>query len=122
MVSYQFLEDLNLKINNNSQYKTDMEMYKVSEYWEEGNYFKDCEDYALTKRRILLENGMDINNVCVVTCWTETNEYHAVLYVEIKDGSYILDNRFQYPISPSKLPYKWDKIWKGKKWYEISGF
>lgn len=121
-MDYQTLADVNTEVNMNSQYKSDLENYKCGEYWEEGNYYKDCDDYALTKRRILLDKGMKLENVCIATCWCETGEYHAVLYVELDDGSYILDNRFQTPIFPKNLPYKWDKILKGNIWYAISGF
>ena len=34
---------------------------------------------------------------------------------------YILDNRYDWPMTPKSLPYKWDKaLREDGKWYELS--
>ena len=121
-IKYKDIERINSEVNANSIYKTDMEIYGIPENWTTGNLYKDCEDYALTKRKMLLELGMKPIDVCITLCWIESGEYHAVLYVQLPDGAYILDNRYDWPMKPSELPYKWDKMLSLNKWYEVKGF
>lgn len=117
---YSFAERVNSDVNASVKYKTDLERYSVSDWWIEANGYGDCEDYALLKRHILLENGWLLSDCCITCCWVETGDYHCVLLVNTDKGWYILDNRYQWPMSPTSLPYKWDKVLREDgKWYEL---
>jgi len=118
--SYKIAESINNEVNNRTTYKSDLELFGTSEWWVEANGYGDCEDYALLKRHILLDNGFNLSQTLLVCCWCETGEYHCVLLVDTDKGWYILDNRYQWPMTPKSLPYKWDKVLREDgKWYEI---
>ena len=55
----------------------------------------DCEDYALTKYESLRRLGVpeDHMRLLIVNDTTENNARHAVLAVDLPDGTYILDNQ-----------------------------
>ena len=113
---------INNQINNQIQYKTDIELYKKPEFWNtfESISHGDCEDYALTKRKKLLDLDIDPNTFHLATCWTETNEYHAILIVSTTKGDYVLDNRYPFPMKKQDLKYKFHLIQKGNKWHTLS--
>ena len=43
--------------------------------------FGDCEDYALLKRKFLLNSGFERKDLHLACCWCENDEYHCVLLV-----------------------------------------
>ncbi len=115
---------INREINNQIAYKPDADQYGVSDYWiipESGR--GDCEDYALLKRKRLMEAGFNPGDLRMATCWTETGGYHAVLVVVSEDGSWwVLDNRYPDAMPWSRMEhYKWHKmqdrngVWRGLK-------
>ncbi len=53
----------------------------------------DCEDYALTKRRRLIELGWSPNALRMAIAYTPNNNGHAVLVVSTSKGDLVLDNR-----------------------------
>ena len=119
--SYKLAERINSDVNASVTYKTDLEQYGKPEHWCLPTDFGDCEDYALLKRAYLLEHGWDADKIHLACCWTETGQYHAVLLCNTNKGWYILDNRYQWPMPPKSLPYKWDKaLREDGKWYAIS--
>ena len=86
--------------------------------FEEPDVWKDapnggswvCRDYVLKKSEMLQALGWPQSAMTVVTCWTETNEHHAVLAVDTDEGTMILDSRFPavYPISSPPAAYRWE--------------
>jgi predicted transglutaminase-like cysteine proteinase len=54
--------------------------------------------------------------------WLEPGEYHAVLLCNTSKGWFVLDNRYNWPMTPKSLPYRWDKALDevDGKWYEFS--
>ena len=122
MNSYSVAERINSQVNASVTYKTDLEQYSTPEFWTEAGKFGDCEDYALLKRACLLEQGWPVDKLNLCCCWDETNTYHCGLLVETDNGWFVLDNRYNWPMTPKSLPYKWDKALDevGGKWYELS--
>ena len=92
---------------------------KKLERHEAATTMGDCEDYALRKRQILMERGVDPSLLKLATCWTETKDYHAVLIDTTSDGDFILDNRMKSPMIKQDIGYTWDKIQIGSKWYKL---
>jgi predicted transglutaminase-like cysteine proteinase len=52
----------------------------------------DCEDYALFKRKILMEEGFPRQALLMTVVKDERNEGHAVLTVKTNGGEFVLDN------------------------------
>ena len=118
--AYSTVEKINHAVNEDVRYASDVDLYQIDEFWEIADAAGDCEDYALKKRQLLLEHGVDPQYLRLATCWTESGEYHAVLIVSTDKGDYVLDNRYQFPMMRQDLPYKWHKIQVGKSWHVIS--
>ena len=88
--------DLNDRVNHGIQPATDEEVYHVPDYWVAPGIGPgvrgDCEDYALEKRRLLIESGVPASALSVAIVRTPAGEVHAVLVVSAKQGDYVLDN------------------------------
>lgn len=61
--------------------------------WSIGASSGDCEDYALTKRRHLIQLGIPSGALRMAVVRTRRGEGHAVLVVRTTQGDRILDNR-----------------------------
>lgn len=70
----------------------------------------DCEDYALTKRRMLVEQGLPPSSLRIAVATTPTNEMHAVLVVVTDVGDFVLDNRNDAVLEPQMTDLHWIKI------------
>ncbi len=87
------IKAINVSLNAAITAVSDMEGYGQVEYWtypDEG--FGDCEDYALEKRRTLMEAGISLANLLITVVRKRDGEGHAVLTVRTERGDYILDN------------------------------
>jgi predicted transglutaminase-like cysteine proteinase len=72
----------------------------------------ECRDYVLVKKERLEGIGYANSDLSVVLCYTETNEYHAVLAVEGGGETWIMDSRVQpvYRWDQPPYPYRW--VWR----------
>ena len=118
-LSFSSLLNVNSSVNSQITYTPDLQQFGKDEHWEIAQTHGDCEDYALRKRKVLLDKGVPLSALRLATCWTETNEYHAVLIVVTPNGDYVLDNRMTNPMIKQDLNYKWDKIQIGSKWHKL---
>lgn len=87
------IEDVNRQENKRIFPITDMDHWGVIDRWdlaEDGA--GDCEDYALSKRHILIERGMPASAILPVVVRDKDGEGHAVLAVRTDKGDLILDN------------------------------
>lgn len=119
MNTYALALQVHNKVNSETSYRSDWLQYGVPEFWTMAGKFGDCEDYALLKRKMLIDAGFDQDKIHLCTCFVD-GAGHCVLLVETDRGNYILDNNQSEPVQPNFLSYKWDKIQKGDKWYELS--
>ena len=88
------LDEINRHINRTIQPTTDLELYGVTEYWTLPKSGKgDCEDYALLKRHMLIEQGWPVSSVLMTVVRDEKGEGHAVLTARTAQGDFILDNK-----------------------------
>lgn len=69
----------------------------------------ECRDYVLVKMERLIAGGWPKADLSVILCYTETNEYHAVLGVEIAGETWILDSR-------TPQVYRWDQPIFAYRW------
>lgn len=71
----------------------DMEHWGVIDQWDYPSDGKgDCEDYALYKRKILIDEGFPRQALLMTVVKDEHLEGHAVLTVKTTGGEFVLDN------------------------------
>ena len=95
------LRGVNDLINATTTPEGDREHFGRGEYWSiVRDGFGDCEDYALTKRKNLIEQGVPSRLLRLAIVRTPHGERHAVLTVATDKGDYVLDN-----LRPAILPW-----------------
>ena len=119
---YKLAERINNTVNTSVTYKTDLEQYSKPDNWCLPSDFGDCEDYALLKRKLLLEQGWQNDKLGLCVCYTQSGEGHCCLWVDTDKGSFILDNNYDFPVKPSELPYKWESMLCDGEWVQLHGF
>lgn len=88
------LDRVNRSVNAEIAPMTDLEVYGVAEHWTIPAQGKgDCEDYALLKRKRLMQAGWPASALLVTVVMDERNEGHAVLTARTAHGDFILDNK-----------------------------
>lgn len=90
---WEQLVDVNDRVNAEITPATDMELYGVQEWWTYPEDAGDCEDYALLKRRMLIERGWPASALLVTVARDTDGSAHAVLTVTTTAGDLILDNQ-----------------------------
>ena len=79
-------------VNETIKPMPDLEHWGVIERWSyPDDGYGDCEDYALLKRRMLIESGWP-REALLLTVVRDEREGHAVLTVTTDKGDYVLDN------------------------------
>lgn len=105
------LNRINAKINRSMIARTDEETYGVADYWdtpfEEGRDAGDCEDFALEKRRALIEAGVPARALNIALVITDRGESHAVLLISTRDGDFVLDNLSPWIRPWNRTDYRW---------------
>lgn len=72
---------------------SDMEHWGVIDRWDYPSDGKgDCEDFALFKRKMLIDEGFPRQALLMTVVKDEHNEGHAVLTVKTSAGEFVLDN------------------------------
>jgi predicted transglutaminase-like cysteine proteinase len=87
------LDSINRAVNREIAPVTDMELYGLAEYWTIPTTRGDCEDYALLKRKRLMERGWPASALLLTVVRDERGEGHAVLTARTVQGDFILDNK-----------------------------
>lgn len=101
------LDDINQFVNTSVEPVTDMEAYGVTEHWTLPTAQGDCEDYALLKRKLLIERGWPPSALLLTVVRDEVGDGHAVLTIRTAQGDYILDNKDTQVRMWSKTPYQY---------------
>lgn len=108
----KLLNDINRRVNREVQKAEDFDLYGMIEYWSlprviDGKMYGDCEDYALEKRRRLIEAGVPAAALSMAVAVTARGESHAVLVVAMDQGDWVLDNLTPWVTPWSELNYRW---------------
>jgi predicted transglutaminase-like cysteine proteinase len=103
------LLSVNATVNGTVAPVTDQDLYGVSEFWTYPNGYGDCEDYALAKRRLLLNAGWPSSTLLIGVVKQSNGEGHAVLMVRTDRGDFVLDNQVGSVDLWSDTPYKFVK-------------
>jgi predicted transglutaminase-like cysteine proteinase len=84
---------INERINSEIAPKTDRELFGKEELWTFPTGAGDCEDFALLKRRTLIEEqGLSPSNVLLTVVKRLNGEGHAILTLRTTEGDFVLDN------------------------------
>ncbi|MBB3318899.1 putative transglutaminase-like cysteine proteinase [Rhizobium sp. BK181] len=83
---------VNYQVNSSISPLTDKEIYGVEERWAYPRSVGDCEDYALLKRKMLIDAGFSPSDLLMTVVLQPSGEGHAVLTVRTDRGDFILDN------------------------------
>ena len=86
------VRSVNATVNNSITPMTDKEIYGKDEVWAYPTTAGDCEDFALLKRRILIQRGISPANLLLTVVRKPDGEGHAVLTLRTSQGDFVLDN------------------------------
>lgn len=106
---WQQLLNVNASVNQSVVPVTDDQLYQVAEFWTYPNGYGDCEDYALAKRRDLINAGWPASTLLMAVVKQANGEGHAVLMVRTDRGDLVLDNQVGSVDLWSQTPYKFIK-------------
>jgi len=104
------LQRINTQVNRSIRRSDDYAAYGRADYWAAGvDHVKrgDCEDYALAKRRALIEAGAPGEALSIAIVRTFHGEMHAVLLVATNEGEVVLDNLSPWILPWNEAPYQW---------------
>lgn len=94
----------------------------TGDVWSVAPVKGDCEDYALTKRHMLIARGWPSSALRIAVARTAGGEGHAVLVVRTSEGDLVLDNRTTVLRSWNKTGLRWIKIQSAgnpKQWMSL---
>lgn len=95
------LANVNAHVNSSMIARAD----KGSDRWSVGGRYGDCEDYAMTKRAMLIAAGWPSSALSLTVVKTSWGEGHAILSVHTSGGTLVLDNLSHQVKSLKKVPY-----------------
>lgn len=102
------LRQVNTQVNESIWPQDDETHYGRPEYWNiPTDGYGDCDDYALTKRKELIDLGFPESALRMAVVNTPSNGRHAVLVVATNKGNYVLDNLTNDIVDPHQTPYTW---------------
>jgi predicted transglutaminase-like cysteine proteinase len=79
---------VNLRINRQIIAVND----KGADEWDLSPQYGDCEDFAITKRHALIQQGWPASTLRLAVAYTSWGEGHLVLVVRTSKGDMVLDN------------------------------
>jgi predicted transglutaminase-like cysteine proteinase len=104
------LIEVNQTLNREVVAVTDAEFYQQREFWTYPDGFGDCEDFALAKRRELLERGWPASSLLMAMVRQRNGEAHAVLIAVTDMGDLVLDNLVADVVGWDETSYKFIKM------------
>lgn len=84
----------------------------------------DCNDYAVTKRHLLIARGWPAHALLLAEVVTTWGEHHLVLVVRTDKGDLIADNLRPSILAWNKTPYEWVRMQSPKNpmyWASVAG-
>jgi predicted transglutaminase-like cysteine proteinase len=113
--------EVNAEVNNNYKYKFDSENYGIGDVWtpmSEGGT-GDCEDFALTKAKLLIAKGYPASAIHIEIGVTAKGTGHAWLVIQTSTVEFALDLGQSTPVPNGSLPYTNRKRQYGSSFYGI---
>ncbi|HUO54651.1 MAG TPA: transglutaminase-like cysteine peptidase [Rhodoblastus sp.] len=101
------IQQVNSYVNHAIEAVSDMDHWGVVDRWDLPLDGKgDCEDYALLKRKLLIERGYPRQALLITVVRDQNDEGHAILTVKTNGGEYILDNLTDELKPVDRIPYR----------------
>lgn len=107
--NWQQLVSINAYHNQTIVPVTDQDLYQVAEFWTYPNGYGDCEDFALIKRRDLINAGWHPSTLMIAVVREANGNGHAVLIARTDRGDLVLDNQDSAIRLWSETPYHYVK-------------
>lgn len=104
---WQQLALVNATVNRAITSMPDQDAFGRVDYWTDNTLAGDCDDYVMTKRAALLEQGWPPRSLMIALLDTEQGERHVVLLAATEAGDFVLDNRFDDVRPWQELDYRW---------------
>ncbi|KQY29705.1 hypothetical protein ASD21_04150 [Caulobacter sp. Root1455] len=109
--TWALLSKTNRSINNAIARADDFDHDGVPDRWDlpllDGSKKGDCEDYALEKRRRLIQQGLPAEALSLAIVRTSWGEVHAVLVVDTDRGAYVLDSLTAWVTPWTQAHFQW---------------
>ena len=116
------LRQINSHVNGTIVEVSDMDQYGREDVWTLPTSGRgDCEDFALLKRKLLLQRGWPASALSISLGTTSSGEAHAVLVVATASGEYVLDNLTSSILPPSQTGHTFLSRQSGRGWVSASG-
>jgi predicted transglutaminase-like cysteine proteinase len=116
------LQQVNRYVNSTIVEVSDMEQYGREDVWTLPTSGKgDCEDFALLKRKMLIDRGWPASALSVTVGATAQGVPHAVLTVATAQGALVLDNLTSSILPPSQTGHTYYARQSGVGWISGSG-
>ena len=101
------LQEINDWANHGIDPVSDMAHWGVPESWDIPTDGKgDCEDFALLKRKALLQYGIPSSVLLMTVVYNRRHEGHAILTVATDHGDFILDNQTDEILGSEQSGYR----------------
>lgn len=101
---------VNSFVNRSMKPVADSGRSPLADRWTVGGGAGDCEDFALTKKRRLINLGWPSSALLMALARTRAGQLHAVLIVRTDRGDVILDNLSEAARPWDRARYDWLKI------------
>jgi predicted transglutaminase-like cysteine proteinase len=116
------LQQINTHVNSTVTEVSDMELYGKPDVWAlPVNGKGDCEDFALLKRKMLVERGWPASSLSITVGVTSYGDAHAWLTVATDRGDYVLDNLTSSVLRTEQTGHRSYSRQVGKSWVSASG-
>ncbi len=113
--TWQQLLAVNSAVDRRIKPISDMEHHGIVEHWDYPmDGLGDCEDYALLKRRLLIEAGWPRSSVLMTVVRDQNGDGHAVLTVTTDRGDFVLDNQVTEVLPWTATGYRFVKRQSGE--------
>lgn len=108
--AYKEIQRINAWVNHSIEPVSDMDHWGVVDQWDYPTDGKgDCEDFALLKRRMLIEHGFPRQALLMTVVKEKNGDGHAVLTVKTNRGEFVLDNMSDAIKPWTMTPYRFVK-------------
>lgn len=102
--------EINQRVNSDYSFVQDWEAHGVEELWSyPSGGVADCEDYALEKRKRLVDRGLPRAALTMaIVSHKKLLSAHTVLLVETTEGTFLLDNLTNDVLLWNRAPYNFE--------------
>lgn len=121
--TFDLATKVNRQVNRQVREIEDQRQYGKEEHWAlPTRYGGDCEDLVLLKKKMLVERGVNSENLLIATVLDKRLSSHAVLVLRTTTGDVILDNLTNRILPWHETGYTFLKVQNPKalsKWHAI---